>query len=81
MRFERTHRHARERMILSFAKIFARQRNAEFARHNARIFIEAFVKIANLKEENQTRIAAADVEILLTKGRSHESMSGTDFSL
>jgi hypothetical protein len=69
--FERAHRNAGERMILAFAKIFARECNTEFAGDDARIVIEAFIEIANLKHQEQAGIASLDVQILTTKGRSH----------
>src|SRR5262249_2451798 len=73
MSLDRAHRHARERVHLSLAEIFSSQRDAQLARHDVRVFVKRFVKIADLVEEDQSGIAAFDFQILAAKRCRHNS--------
>src|SRR5262249_246416 len=73
MSLDRPHRHARERVHLPLAEIFSSQREAQFARHDARVFVKRFVKIADLEEEDHSGIAAFDFQILAAKRMRHKT--------
>jgi hypothetical protein len=48
---------------------------AKLARHDARVFIESLVKIANLEEEDHSGIATFDFQVLAAKRSGHKTFN------